>query len=96
MTIKTITELQAKPGQRAALLQIMEGVLASMKRMPGFLGRTTYEVIDDPDGVVEIAEWASPSARELWMAGAIHSGELKTLLGSLATPFKAINIRELD
>jgi heme-degrading monooxygenase HmoA len=66
-----------------------------MKKTPGFLGLTTFEVIDDPDKIVEIAEWASLSARELWMAGAMHSGDLKPLLDSLAAPFRAINIRTL-
>jgi heme-degrading monooxygenase HmoA len=29
----------------------------------GFLGSTRYEVLDDPDTLVEIAEWESAEAR---------------------------------
>ena len=35
--------------------------------MPGSLGATFYRAVDDPDMLVEIAEWESAAAREAVM-----------------------------
>jgi len=60
MTIKVIVELQAKPGKRAELKSLLESVAAKYGPVrPGFLGSTRYEVLDNPNILVEIADWAS-------------------------------------
>jgi quinol monooxygenase YgiN len=60
MAIKVIVELQAKPGKRAELKNLLESVVAKYgPGQPGFLGSTRYEVLDNPDIVVEIADWES-------------------------------------
>lgn len=64
LAIKTVIELQSKPGQRSELVRIMDGVVAAMRDVPGFRGITRYEVLDDPDRLIEIAEWESPQARQ--------------------------------
>ncbi len=59
MAIKVIVELQAKPGKRAELKSLLESVVATLgPRAPGFLGSTRYEVLDNPDILVEIADWS--------------------------------------
>lgn len=96
MAIKTIIELQAKPGKRDELVKAMDNVLTSMKAAKGFLGMTRYEVIDNPDSLIEIAEWESPEARQTWLEQSMVTGSLNNLMGTLGVPFKAITVKQLD
>ena len=96
MAIKVIVELQAKPGQRAALKSLIESIVA--KHGPGqhgFLGSTRYEVLDNPDILVEIADWESAEARMAHMQEAMASGVYTPLSELLAAPFRATVIRQL-
>jgi len=95
MAIKTIIELQAKKGRRDELLKASDDVLASMKNAHGFLGVTRYEIIDNPDSLIEIAEWESPEARQTWLESSMKTGALNRLTLMISTPFKAITIREI-
>ncbi len=57
MAIKVIVELQAKPGRRAELEGLLESMVAKQgPSQPGFLGSTRYEVLDNPDMLIEIAD----------------------------------------
>lgn len=96
MAIKTIIELQAKPGKRDDLVTAMDNVLAGMKNAPGFLGMTRYEVIDNPDSLIEIAEWESAEARQTWIEKSMVTGSLNRLMGTLGVPFKAITVRQIE
>ena len=96
MAIKTIIELQAKPGERDELIKAMDDVLASMKNARGFLSVTRYEIIDNPDSLIEIAEWDSPQARQIWLEQSMQTGALNRLTFTLGSPFKAITIREIS
>jgi len=96
MAIKTIIELQAKPGKRDELIKAMDDVLASMKNARGFMGVSRYEIIDNPDSLIEIAEWDSPQARQTWLEQSMNTGALGRLTLTLGTPFKAITVRELS
>jgi hypothetical protein len=50
-----IVELQAKPGKRAELKSLLENIVAEQGPVQrGFLGSTRYEVLDNPDMLVEI------------------------------------------
>ncbi len=62
--IKVIVELKAKPGQRDELLGVIERMMTDGPPMPGSLGATFYNAVDDPDMLVEIADWESAVARE--------------------------------
>ncbi len=96
MAIKVIVELQAKPGKRAELKSLLESVVATLgPGEPGFLGSTCYEVFDNPDILVEIADWASAEARAAAMQVAMDSGAYAPLGELLAAPFRATVIREL-
>jgi len=95
MTIKTIIELQAKEGKRDELLKASDDVLGSMKNAPGFLSVTRYEIIDNPDSLIEIAEWESPEARQDWLERNMKTGALNRMTLLLGSPYKAITIREL-
>src|SRR5262245_63952589 len=86
MAIKVIVELQAKPDQRAVLKSLLESVAATLGQgEPGFLGSTRYEVLDNPDILVEIADWASAEVRAAAMEEATARGAygaVRALLGA--------------
>jgi quinol monooxygenase YgiN len=94
VTIKVLVELQAKPGRRAELKDLLESAVERLgPAAPGFLGATRYEVLDNPDIVVEIAEWESAEARATAMQQAMDSGAYAPLGELLGAPFRATVIR---
>jgi len=96
MAIKVIVELQAKPGQRAELKSLIESIVAKQgPGAPGFLGSTRYEVLDNPDILVEVADWESAEARVAHMQEAMATGLYAPLLELLAAPFRVTVIRQL-
>jgi quinol monooxygenase YgiN len=96
MAIKVIVELQAQPGRRDELRGLLERMIASEGQSEGgFLGSTRYEVLESPDVLIEIADWASTEARDAHMQKAAASGVYAPLLELLAAPFKATVISQL-
>ena len=96
MAIKVIVELQAKPGRRAELSSLLDGMVANDgPSQRGFLGSTRYELLDNPDMLIEIAEWESAEARVAHMEESAASGAYAPLLEMLAAPFRATVIRQL-
>jgi quinol monooxygenase YgiN len=96
MAIKVIVELQAKPGRRAELEDLLESVVANQgPSQRGFLGSTRYEVLDNPDMLIEIADWESAEARRAHMEEAADSGAYTPLIEMLAVPFRATVVSQL-
>ena len=96
MAITVIVELRAKPGRRAELESLIESIVAGHgPSQRGFLGSTRYEVLDDADMLIEIAEWESAEARAAHMDEAAATGAYEPLLEMLAAPFRATVIRQL-
>jgi quinol monooxygenase YgiN len=96
VAIKVIVELQAKSGKRVELKNLLESVAETLgPGAPGFLGSTRYEVLDNPDILVEIADWESAEVRAMAMQKAMSSGAYAPLEGLLAAPFKATVITPL-
>jgi quinol monooxygenase YgiN len=96
VAIKVIVEFQAKPGKRAELKNLLEGVATTLgPTVPGFLGSTRYEVLDNPDILVEIADWASAEVRAAAIQQALASGAYAPLGELLAAPFRATVIQQL-
>jgi len=96
VAIKVIVELQAKPGKRAELKSLIESIVANHgPGQRGFLGSTRYEVLDNPDMLVEIADWESAEARVAHMQEAAATGVYAPLSEMLAAPFRATIIRQL-
>ena len=94
--IKVIVELQAKPGRRAALMSLLESVVAEHgPDQRGFLGSTCYVVLDNPNILVEIADWESAEARAEAMQRVMASGAYAPLSELLAAPLRATVIRQL-
>jgi len=62
---------------------------------PGFLGSTYYEVLDNPNILVEIADRASAEVRAAAMQEAMASGAYEHLEELLAAPYRATVIRQL-
>ena len=96
VAIKVIVELQAKSGKRAELKNLLESVAAKYgPGQPGFLGSLRYEVLDNPNILVEIADWASAEVRAAALQKAMADGAYAPLEGLLAAPFRATVIRQL-
>lgn len=96
MAIKVIVELRAKPGRRDELKGVLESLIAAQgPGQHGFLGSMRYGVLDDPDVLVEIADWESAEAREVHMRQAAATGAYAPLLELLAAPFRAVVISQL-
>ena len=96
MAIKVIVELQAKRGRRDELERLLESLVASHgPSQQGFLGSARYEALDNPDMLIEIAEWESAEARVAHMQEAAATGAYEPLVELLAAPFRATVIRQL-
>jgi quinol monooxygenase YgiN len=96
VAIKVIVELQARPGRRDELESLLESIVQNHgPTQRGFLGSTLYEVLDDPDMLIEIAEWDSAEARVAHMQDSATTGAYAPLLEMLAAPIRATVIRQL-
>lgn len=96
MAIKVIVELHAKPGRRDELRSLVERIVADQgPNQRGFLGSSRYEVLDDPDVLVEIADWESAEARLAHMQESATTGAYAPLADLLAAPFRATVISPL-
>jgi quinol monooxygenase YgiN len=96
MPIKVIVELQAKPGKRAELKNLLERIVTKHGAdASGFMGSTRYEVLDNPDILLEIADWESVEARAAHMQAAMSSGIYAPLSELLAAPFRATVISQI-
>ena len=95
-SIKVIVELHARPGKRAELKNLLESVAVKYgPGQPGFIGSLRYEVIDNPEILVEIADWTSADVRAAAMQKAMTDGAYAPLEDLLAAPFRATVIRQL-
>lgn len=95
--IKVIVEFQAKPGKRAELKILLESVLAKYgPGQPGFLGSARYEVLNNPNMLIEVADWASADVRAAAMQEVMDAGAYASLGDLLAAPVRATVIRQLS
>ena len=94
VTVKVVVELKAKPGRRDELRSLIEE-LAARDRPSDYHGSTYYESVDDPDLLIDIADWESPEARTAHLAKAMAAGSYGPVLELLDAPFRATVIRRL-
>jgi quinol monooxygenase YgiN len=94
VAVKVIVELQAAAGRRDELRSLIEE-LATRDRPDGYLGSTYYESLDDPDVLIDIADWESAEARTAHLAAAMAAGSYGPVLELVAGPFRATVIRRL-
>jgi quinol monooxygenase YgiN len=94
MAVKVIVELKARPGRRDELRSLIEQ-LATHDRPSGYHGSTYYESLDDPDQLIDIADWESPEARTAHLAKAMAAGAYDPVLELVEGPFRATVIRRL-
>ena len=95
MAIKVVIEFQAKPGARAELKNLLASIAATHgPTAAGFLGSTVYEALDDPDRLVEIADWESPEAQAAVVEKALADGVYAPAMDLVAAPFKATRISQ--
>jgi quinol monooxygenase YgiN len=96
MAVKVIVELRAKPGRRDELTNVLHMLIAELGpalKEKGSLGSSLYEVLDDPDTLVEIADWESAEARDAVMADPATAEAMTPVLELLAGPFVAKVVR---
>jgi quinol monooxygenase YgiN len=96
MTTKYIVELKTKAGKRDQLKTLLDTLMADLGpslKEKGALGSTFYEVLDDPDMLVEIADWESAEARDAVMQDPRTGEALAPVLELLAGPFEATPLR---
>ena len=97
MAIKVIIEMQARPGERGELKRLLDDIVAVQGRdRRGFLGSTRYEVLDDPDLLVEIADWDSIEARMAHLEDAMATGVFEPLTEHMAAPFRVTVVSPLE
>ena len=96
VTVNVIVEFQAKPGARVELKNLLVRISATYgPTAPGYVGSIVYEVLDSPDGLVEIAEWESPEAQSAAVAQATAAGVYTPVVDLVAAPFRATRIGQL-
>jgi quinol monooxygenase YgiN len=92
MAVKVIVELRAHPGKRDELKNVIHMLMAELGpalKEKGSLGSTLYEVVDDPDTLVEVADWETTDARDAVMGDPATADAMAPVLELLAGPFKA-------
>ena len=94
MAVKVIVELKAKSGRRDELRTLIEQ-LATRDRPSGYHGSTYYESLDDPEVLIDIADWESPEARTTHLAEATAAGTYGPAFELVAGPVRATVIRRL-
>lgn len=94
MAVKVLVELKAVPGRRDELRTRIEG-LAAAERPAGYQGSTYYASLDDPDLLIDVADWESPEARSAHLAHAMAAGIYAPVLELLAGPVRATVITRL-
>jgi quinol monooxygenase YgiN len=93
MPIKVVVEFQAKQGARAELKSLLADISATHgPKASGFLGSTQYEMLDSPDGLVEIAEWEPAEAQAAAVEQATAAGVYTPVIELVAAPFRATRI----
>jgi len=96
MVVKVIVEFQAKPGKRAELLRLIDSVMEThAAQMKGFFGSSLFEVPENPDMLVEIADWESAEARMAVMEQAAAADLFAPFMELLAAPFRATVVKPL-
>ena len=96
MAIQVIVELQAQPGRRDELASVLERILGQLgPSAVGYLGSKRYVVIDNPDVLIEIAEWESAEARQVHMEEAAATGAYSPLTEVLSAPPRVTVITSL-
>ena len=96
VAITVIVELKAQPGRRGELTDLLQRLVAEQgPGQGGFMGSTRYEVFDNPDTLVEIADWESAEGRAAAMQEVMATGAYAPLAELVAAPFRATVIREL-
>lgn len=94
MAVKVIVELTAKSGRRDELRSLIEE-LAARERPIGYKGSAYFESLDDPDLLIDIADWESPEARTAHLERAVAAGSYGPVFELLAGPVRATVIRPL-
>lgn len=87
MSIKVIIEFRSKPGRRGDLHGALDALVQDQgSGLDGYLGSTRYAVVDDPDLLVEIAEWTTIEARAKHLEEAKATGAFATVFELLTGP----------
>jgi len=98
MGIKAIVELTLQSGKRDEFVRMLKALMTqhrSMMQAAGWHGSTMYSVVDNPDKIVEIAEWESAEARDAVMQSEAMRA-FAPVFALLAEPFHATLVTALN
>jgi len=96
MSVKVIVELKLKPGQRAGFLAFVDDIARKDGPMMKVrIGNAMYEVQEDPDTPIEIAEWESAEAHEAVFRIPGAAEAMAPMMDFLAEPYKSTIVRPL-
>jgi quinol monooxygenase YgiN len=94
--IKVVVEFTAKPDKRDELRRVLEEIITKHGAgTPGYLGSARFEVLDQPDMLVELADWESAETRNAHMKAAADAGVFAPLMDLMAAPFRVTVLRGL-
>ena len=94
VALRAIVELRAKPGRRDELLAALEELYRSVPPPAGFIARTHFLNLDDPDGIIDINDWESEEQYRTFHE-AVDPSSMGPLMEILAEPFRRTLAGEL-
>ena len=92
MTVTAIITFTAQPGQREAMAAAMHDIAEQLPGVDGFVGITSYNAVDDPETIIELAEWESVAAHGSFRAHAKETGLFDALGAVTVGPPEAIYV----
>ena len=95
VALRAIVELKAKPGRRGELLAALEELYRSVPSPVGFVGRTHYLNLDDPDGIIDMNDWESEEQYRTFHES-VDPSSMAPLMDILAEPFRRTLAGELN
>lgn len=96
MAIRVIVEFQAKAGMRDELRRALDALIeAQGAATAGYLGSARYAVVDQPDMLVEMADWESVEARNKHLEEARATNAFAPLMPLMGGPFRATVLERL-
>ena len=91
MAIKVVVEMKAKPGERDRLKHLLDALIAEIGpglKDKGWLGSTLHEALDDPEVLVEIADWQTAAGHQAVMGDLETAEALAPVVQLLASPLR--------
>jgi len=84
--VHVVARVQAKPGQEAAVRDMLRAIVEPVRRERGCLRYELIQARDTPTAFVFVEEWENDSLLDAHLAGPIIQGALPRLMPLLVAP----------